>query len=141
VAYEEKRAWIMAVVTVVTYAVYVVVILGRAGCTPLAGVPYAATLLWSIGSAIVATIVLSIAAAITAPKDAGTDQRDREINRFGEHIGQSFVVIGGVSALVMSLFEVDHFWIANVIYLTFVLSALLTSVAKIVAYRWGFHPW
>jgi hypothetical protein len=29
------------------------------------------------------------------------DQRDREINRFGEYIGQSFVVIGRVAALIL----------------------------------------
>lgn len=69
------------------------------------------------------------------------DQRDREIYRFGEYIGQSFVVMGGVAALLMAMAEWDHFWIANVIYLAFVLSAMLGSVAKIVAYRRGFQPW
>ena len=37
--------------------------------------------------------------------------------------------------------EVGHFWIANAVYLCFVLSAVLGSVAKIVAYRRGFQPW
>jgi hypothetical protein len=75
-------------------------------------------------------------------KDAGVkDQRDKEIYRFGEYIGQSFLVIGGVAALVMAMAEVDHFWIANAIYLAFFLSAILGSVAKIVAYRRGFQPW
>ncbi|WP_326586172.1 hypothetical protein [Streptomyces sp. NBC_01294] len=66
------------------------------------------------------------------------DQRDREIHHFGEYIGQSFVVIGGVAGLVLAMAEVDQFWIANAIYLAFVLSALLGSAAKIVAYRLGF---
>ena len=75
---------------------------------------------------------------IFSPREAGKkDQRDREIYRFGEYIGQSFVVIGGVAALLMAMAEWDHFWIANVIYLAFVLSAILGSVAKIVAYRPG----
>jgi cell division protein FtsW (lipid II flippase) len=69
------------------------------------------------------------------------DQRDREINRFGEYIGQSFVVIGGVAALILSMAEFDHFWIANAVYLAFVLSALLGSTAKVIAYRRGFQPW
>jgi hypothetical protein len=46
-----------------------------------------------------------------------------------------------VAALLMAMAEWDHFWIANVIYLAFVLSAILGSVAKIVAYRRGFQPW
>ena len=142
VALEEKRAWIMAVVAICAYAVYLIVVLGRAGSVPLVDVPYVATLLWTVGAAIVASIVLHAAASIASPKDAGRkDQRDREIGRFGEHIGQSFVVIGGVAALVMAMAELDHFWIANAVYLAFVLSSLLGSIAKIAAYRWGFQTW
>jgi hypothetical protein len=77
VAYEEKRAWIMLVVSAFAYVVYPVIILGRSSQTPL-----------------------------------------------------------------MALAEWDHFWIANVIYLTFVLSAVVGSVAKIFAYRQGgFQSW
>lgn len=137
---EEKRAWIMLVVSICAYTAYLGVILGGAG--PVSGVAYAATLLWSIGGAIVAAIALNIAAAATTPKDAaGKDQRDREIHHFGEYIGQSFVVLGGTAALGMALAEVQHFWIANTIYLAFVLSAILGSTAKLVAYRRGFQPW
>jgi hypothetical protein len=41
----------------------------------------------------------------------------------------------------MALAELDHFWIANAIYLAFVLSTIVASAAKIVAYRKGFRPW
>ncbi|MFI9455063.1 hypothetical protein [Amycolatopsis sp. NPDC052450] len=141
-ALEEKRAWIMAVVTVFAYAAYLIVVFGRASSGAVVDVPYVAPLLWTVGAAIVASIVLHIAAAIASPRDAGRkDQRDREIGRFGEHVGQSFVVIGGVAALVMAMAELDHFWIANSVYLAFVLSSLLGSIAKIAAYRWGFQAW
>jgi hypothetical protein len=141
-AFEEKRAWIMLVVSVAAYAVYAAITAGRAGPVPLADVSYASTLLWSVGAAIGVQIAANIAVGIASPKDAKKkDQRDREIYRIGEHIGQSFVVIGGVAALLMALAEVDHFWIANVIYLTFFLSAVLGSVAKIFAYRRGFQTW
>ncbi|WP_181776574.1 hypothetical protein [Amycolatopsis pittospori] len=141
-ALEEKRAWIMAVVAICAYAVYLIVVLGRADSGPLVDVPYVATLMWTVGAAIVASIVLHVAASIASPEDAGRkDQRDREIGRFSEHIGQSFVVIGGVAALVMAMAELDHFWIANAVYLAFVLSSLLGSIAKIAAYRWGFQTW
>ncbi|WP_414940810.1 hypothetical protein [Amycolatopsis sp. cmx-11-51] len=140
-ALEEKRAWIMLVVTVCAYAVYLIVVLGRASGA-LVEVPYVAPLLWTVGAAIVASIVLHIAASLVSPEDAGRkDQRDREIGRFGEHVGQSFVVIGGVAALVMAMAELDHFWIANTVYLAFVLSSLLGSIAKVAAYRWGFQKW
>lgn len=141
-AFEEKRAWTMALVAVVAYATYVALVLGRAGATPLTDVPYAATLLWSIAGAIVASIVLHTAISALSPEGANEkDQRDKEINRIGEYIGQSFVVIGGVAALAMALADWDPFWIANVIYLCFVLSAVVGSVAKIFAYRKGFQTW
>ncbi|MER7505235.1 hypothetical protein AB0L05_17455 [Nonomuraea pusilla] len=141
-SFEEKLAWNMAVVSAAAYVTYLALILGKAGGGPLADVPYAAAMLWTIGSAVVATIVLRVVVAALAPEDADRkDQRDREISRFGEHMGQSFVVTGAVAALGMAMAGVDQFWIANVLYLAFVLSAVTGSIAKIVAYRRGFWPW
>ncbi|MFD9127609.1 hypothetical protein ACFV0G_23065, partial [Kitasatospora sp. NPDC059571] len=62
-ATEEKRAWIMVLVTVCAYASYAAVVLGRAGGGPLSAAPYRGALLWSVGLAIAASIVLNIAAA------------------------------------------------------------------------------
>ncbi|CRK56480.1 hypothetical protein [Alloactinosynnema sp. L-07] len=140
-AVEEKRAWIMAVVTVCAYAVYAAIVLGRAGDVPLVDVSYVAPMLWSIGAAIVASIVLHIAVSIASPDPNKRDQRDREIGQFGDYVGQSFVVIGGVTALILSFVEADHFWIANAVYLAFALSGILGSVARIFAYRKGFQGW
>ncbi|RZU73610.1 hypothetical protein EV384_2025 [Micromonospora kangleipakensis] len=141
-AFEEKRAWIMALVAVAGYAAYVMVVLGRADGDPLADVSYAGPLLATVAAAIVASIALNIVVSIVSPEGANEkDQRDREIHRLGEYIGQSFVIVGGVAALAMALADWDQFWIANVIYLCFVLSAVVGSVAKIVAYRRGFQSW
>ncbi|MGC5020329.1 hypothetical protein [Micromonospora sp. DT47] len=141
-AFEEKRAWIMALVAVAGYAAYVMVVLGRADGDPLADVSYAGPLLATVAGAIVASIALNILVSIVSPEGANEkDQRDREIHRLGEYIGQSFVIVGGVAALAMALADWDQFWIANVIYLCFVLSAVVGSVAKIVAHRRGFQSW
>lgn len=138
--FEERNTWIYAAVTVVSFAVYLAIIAGRARSTPFTEVHYVGPMLWTIGGAIAASILGHIAVAIAWPKDCDKkDQRDLEIHRFGEYIGQSFGVLGGVAALVLSMAEVDHFWIANAVYLGFVLSALLGSAAKLVAYRRGFH--
>jgi hypothetical protein len=138
VAVEEKRAWALAVFAVVGYAVYAVLVLSRMDGRPLAETPYVGALLWATGLGIVAGIVSGIWFGIAARNDGlQVDERDREIGRFGDHIGQSFVVIGGISAMVLAMFEVAHFWIANVLYLCFVLSAVLGSLAKIFAYRRG----
>jgi len=139
VAYEEKRAWIMLVVSVVVYAVYAASLLAAAAARPLDAVPYVGSLLVAIGVSIVATIVLNIAVSVASPKGSRTDQRDREIARFGDRIGQSFVVVGGVLAMLMAMFQLGYFWVANVIYLAFTLSAVLGSAARIIGYRKGYH--
>ncbi len=137
-AFEEKRAWALAVIAVVGYAVYAVVVLSGADGRPLTEVPYVGAVLWTMGLGIVAGIVSGIWFGVTARNEGPqVDERDREIGRFGDHVGQSFVVIGGVSAMALAMVEAAHFWIANVLYLCFVLSAVLGSVAKIAAYRRG----
>jgi hypothetical protein len=142
VTHEEKRAWIMLVVSVVAYVAYVVVILGRVDGGALADVSYAGALLWTIGGGIVAAILAEIAMAVVNPRASRVkDVRDREIGRLGDHVGQAFGVIGSLAAMLMALAEWDHFWIANVIYLGFVLSAVLGSVTKVVVYRGSFPQW
>ena len=44
---------------------------------------------------------------------------------------------GAAAALVMAMAKAEYFWIANVIYLGFVLWAVAGSVLKLVAYRRG----
>jgi len=57
--------------------------------------------------------------------------------RFGEYASRWFLVAGAAAGLVMAMAKVDYFWIANVIYLGFVLWAVAGSVLKLVAYRRG----
>jgi uncharacterized membrane protein YeaQ/YmgE (transglycosylase-associated protein family) len=46
--------------------------------------------------------------------------------------------IGMVGPFVLALIEADHFWIANAIYLVFVVQAVVGAVIKLIAYRRGF---
>ncbi|CAM3419519.1 hypothetical protein KIPE111705_07625 [Kibdelosporangium persicum] len=139
-AFEEKRAWVMGLVTIVAYSIYVILVLTRGGDAPLTETPYVATLIWTIVAAILASIVLDMLVSGTTPEEERRkDQRDVEIGHFGDRIGQSFLAIGAVATMVLAMTEADHFWIANTIYLAFALTSVLTSVAKIAAYRWGFQ--
>ena len=141
-AHQEKRAWIMLVVTLVVYPAYVVIVLRNAAGAPLADVAYASTLLWSIGIAIAANIVLDIATSLGTPRsEYNADVRDKEIARVGDLTGQSLLVIGALAGMGLAMLEADSFWIANVIYLGFVLSAVLGSLTKIAGYRGGFQTW
>ena len=141
-AHQEKRAWIMLVVTVVAYTGYVVVVLRRANGAPLTEVAYAAALIASIVLAIAANIVLDIATSLGTPRsEYKADARDKEIARIGDLTGQSFLVIGALVGMGLAMLDADSFWVANVIYLGFVLSAVLGSATKIAGYRGGFQTW
>lgn len=136
VSFDEKVAWAYLVVAVLGYAVYLI-LLGVNG--PGAYVPL---LIGTVVGAIVANILVRIGISIANPREADKrDQRDREIKVFGERVGQAFVVIGALAALVLALFEAPWFWIANAVYLAFVLSAVVGSIATLVAYRKGLPAW
>ncbi len=135
-SYEEKSAWVMGVLAVAALAVYAAITLGQAADIPLTETPYVPTMLWTIGGSIIASIVIHIGIGMTS-RNRKKDQRDREFYRFGETVGHGFLVAGALAALVMALLEWDYFWIANVLFLAFILSAIVAAIAKIVAYRRG----
>ena len=138
-SYEEKGQWVYLAATTIGFAVYLVVLLATAGPTPLTEVDYQPILLWTIGAAIVASIIGRIAIEIVTPSESHTeDVRDRDIGRFGEYRAGLVLGIGMVAPFVMALAEVDHFWIANAMYLAFTAQAVVGAVIKLIAYRRGF---
>ena len=136
---EERFTWVEGIIAVGGYLVYLFLLLGRAG-GDLAATPYVDLMLWTIGGAIAAGILGGIVVGATTRNQA-KDARDREIYRRGEAIGYSFVVVAAIGALVLAFVEADHFWIANVVYLGFVLSGVLAFIAKSTMYRRGLPTW
>ena len=137
-SYEEKSTWVYLVTSAGAYAVYLAIIAGRLASTPAAQVPYVAVLLWTAGASMVANMAGRILVETASPSDSRrADVRDRDVSRFGEYASRWFLVAGAAVALVMAMAKVDYFWIANVIYLGFVLWAVGGSALKLVAYRRG----
>lgn len=138
-SYEERGQWVYLAATTIGYAVYLVLMLGRVGTTPLAEIDYQPILLWTIGGAVVGSIIGRIAIEIVRPSETQReDVRDREIGRFGEYVAGLILGIGMVGPFVLALIEADHFWIANAMYIVFVVQAAVGTVIKLVAYRRGF---
>jgi hypothetical protein len=137
-SYEEKGQWVYIVAIVVTYGAYLAIVLGQAAQVPLAEVDYRPTILWAIGIGIALSIVGRMAIEIARPSDTyDTDERDRDIGRFGEYVAGTILGIGMVVPFGLTLAEFDYFWIANAMYLAFVLSAFIGTAIKLVAYRRG----
>jgi hypothetical protein len=143
---EEKGQWVYLVAIVVTYGAYLVITFGQLGQSAPADIDYVPTMLMSIGigialaivGRIVVEIVGRISAEITGDDDGHVaDVRDRDVGRFGEYVAGTVLGVGMVVPFVLTLAEVDYFWIANGIYLAFVVSAVVGTVVKVVAYRRG----
>ena len=133
-SYEEKGVWVYLVVSVAVYLAYVGVILSQP--------EWVWPLVISIGVSIVAAIVLRIVVEIITPSESyRSDARDRGISRRGDAAGNWLVIAGAIAGLILALVSAEPFWIANAIYLGFVLSAVVASVVKIAAYRGALQPW
>jgi hypothetical protein len=143
-SYEEKNTWVFAVIAPLGYLVYLALLFG--GGQPFSATgyvwPMVGTILGAVVAGILGGIAVGIVTSVVSGEEAGkSDLRDKQINRFGEQIGNSFIVIGGVGALILCFVQAEHFWIANLLYLCFVLAGILSSVAKLIAYRKGLHQW
>lgn len=140
--YEEKSTWVYTVLATVMPLGYAAFILIQYPGMPAGEIPYQAPLLVTIGAtivlAILAGIVIGIADSISSPKTAGkSDQRDKDVNRFGEYVGG---IVLGASMIVpfgLGLAAVEHFWIVNSMYAAFSLSSFVGSRLKLRAYRKG----
>jgi cell division protein FtsW (lipid II flippase) len=138
-SFDEKNTWIFLLTSLCGFAVYVLLIALQSG--PWTEAEYIAPMLWTVGVAILANIAGRTVIAALSPEDADQrDHRDRETERFGAYVGQSFIAIGGIIALILSMCKIDHFWISNTLYVGFVSSAIFGSMARLAAYRRGV-PW
>lgn len=140
--YEERNTWASMIVTVAALIAYVVIVLQQAGGGPVTQVVWWPIMLGAIIGAIVVTIVVSIVWAILAgmrdPEGVGqSDQRDRDIARAGDRVGQSFMVAAGLGVIALCAVEAHWFWIANAMFFGFAIASLAGSLARVIAYRRG----
>jgi hypothetical protein len=137
-SYEEKGKWVYLVVILGAYLAYLAVILGRRDGISLTQVSYESVMLWSIGIAIVLSIVGRVAVEIAKPSETYQhDARDKDINRFGEYVGGVALAVAMVVPFGLVLAGTAGFWVANAMYAAFVLSTVLGTSVKLAAYRRG----
>ena len=149
-SFEEKFTWVSAAVSTGVAAVYFAIVLGQVRTVPVAEIAYQRPLLIAIGAlialTILGTIIVAIGTAISAQiTGSGSvdeidrkDERDADINRRGELVGYYVSSAGAVGVLALAMLRYDQFWIANALYLSFVIGAIVSAAAKLVAYRRGF---
>ena len=139
---EERGQWVYLVAIVPTYGAYVAIILRQATQTPILTSTTSRRCCGRSASALRSRSSVAsgseIAGHVAEPSDSHEpDERDRDIGRFGEYFAGTVLGIGMVVPFALTLAEFDYFWIANAMYLAFVVSALVGAVMKLVAYRRG----
>lgn len=138
----EKSNWVVLVVAVPTLLVYAALVVPQMLSKPIDEVSWVQPMLVAIVGFVVANVLGNVVAAASNPREADkSDERDREIDRFGERIGNWLTIAGAIAALVLAMAGADHFWIANAIFLGGMAGSILSSVAKIAAYRGWSQPW
>ena len=148
--FQEKTTWAYAAASAAVPTWYFWHVLSLVGHVPVAQIAYVRPMLTAIVVSIVLTIVGTIILAIVTAVGAQItgngsineidrkDERDIHIGRRGELIGYYVASAGMVGVLALTMLRFDYFWIANGLYLSFVIAALVSSAAKLVAYRRGF---
>jgi hypothetical protein len=142
-SFEEKNTWLYGLITAVVPTWYFATVLAQVRERPAGEIDYIGAMLGAIGIAIAAniagTIVVAIASAAVSGEDADrSDERDKSINRFGDYWAYYVLSAGVAGALILTFVQAEHFWIANAIYLAFVLASLTSVTLKLYAYRRGF---
>ena len=133
----EVSRWASLTLIVVTTVAYGFIVLPQLSTTAPRDIDWQIPMLWAIGISIVGTIVLSIVIAIvnaiiTRREPQKADVREKQIERYGDRIGQSIMAVGTAVVLVMAMLELDAFWIGNTL---FALGAIGTSIGAIMSIR------
>lgn len=137
-SFEEKGAWAYLAGAIVIPAIYARHVFGQLDRLPVSEIVWVRPMLTAIGAGIVVGIAATILIAAAKPSEAGQrDVRDKEISRFGDYVGGIVLSALVVGVLALTMFEVEHFWIANAIYAAYIAQAITSSVVKLVAYRRG----
>lgn len=139
ISYEHKGVWVSLLAAIATTVGYIFIMLRDWSGVPIDQIDYAATLLWAIGISIGLTIVVSILVEIVTPSERQSgDVRDRAIAVRGGYVAGLVTMIGMVAPMLMAIFDLPTFWIANTMYAVFVTGAIIGGCVQLASYRRGF---
>lgn len=137
-SFQKKSTWIMLVIVTAVYGAYFYVVFSEAVDADVASIQYKGLMLATVVVLVILAATAHIIVAVANPHEADQgDERDREINRFGEYIGGYALGVGALVSLGLAMTEVEYFWISNAILLGLVVSEIVSGGTKIVLYRRG----
>lgn len=137
-AYEERVAWSGLITSILVLIAYPLLLLW----SPDPHGSWLPIMLYTIGGGVFVTVLITTLWGVIAARhdpDARTmsDVRDKDIARMGTRVEHAFLVIAGLAVIVLCAMNVDVFWIAQTMFAGFAVSALIGTIARVVAYRRG----
>lgn len=128
-SFREKSAWISLFASVVIYGSYFV-----SGGLSSFGAMVGATILF-----VIAMIVLTVFAAVLAPRDARqpADEREKLIALKSSQIALVMITTGALGAIGAMFLNIDRILVANGLFLALVLGEVGKDAAQIVYFRRG----
>lgn len=138
-SFREKSTWAMLAIVALVYGVYFTIVFGDLDTTDVGAVDYQGLMLVTVVVLVILAIIANVLIAAANPSEAdASDERDKQINQFGEYVGGYALGVGTLIGLGMAMADVEPFWIANALLLGLVVSELVSGATKVVLYRRGF---
>ena len=146
----ERTVWASLVTVLASSGTYLALMVSRLLSRPVAEISWVGPMLWTMGLAIVGTVLLTVVLTVAAganrrgerPPDRAcevtSDVRDQEIGRLGWRASMSVISVGFGGALVLAMLDANTFWIGNLIFLFGTAGAVVEAITKIGLYRRGF---
>ena len=136
-SFQEKNGWWYGALAIVLPAIYAAIVFPQVATTAVNEIEYIRPLITVVVLALALNIAGAIALSIATRERGKEDERDRTIARRSDLAGYYTLAAAVIGALAITMARFDPFWIANAIYGAFILSALITTVVKLTAYRQG----
>lgn len=137
-SFEEKSNLLMLTAVIVVYGWYTVAIVAATADTPITEIAYQPLMIVVVIPLVAIAIIGHAVIAALKPSEAGQhDERDRVINMRAERIGGYVVGSATFTALVVTMLDLDNFWIAQVLLAGLVLSEIVEGTWRAVLYRRG----
>ena len=138
-SFTEKTTWMYLVMAVLIGAIYYAMVLPQVGDTPIEDIAYGGPMIVAVIASIVVSIIGAIIIAVSAPDEADkTDERDKDIQRFGDYVGGNLLSAMVAITLGLLIVDVAPFWIAQALFAALLIRTVVASTVKLYRYRRGF---
>lgn len=134
----ERYQWAYGFAAFVTAAAYFGWLGRQLTRTPVGEIEFVRPLLWTLlASLVIHALGRGVASGAARSGDEGRDERDRAVSRRAEAISFRVFSVLVAGPFVLSMIEVDPFWVTNSLFLAFAATAVLGVVLHAVYYRTG----